>query len=887
MADSAPIYRQQLDVPEGPQGTVQPITASVPDASGIGAAVAGFADKANAFATKMYEGQQEAASSAALNGALTKLNDAQNEAVNSQDYENAPKDFAAKRTQIEGDALAQVSDPRWQAHLRLRLTTAGIAADNKVAGAALVRQKDTSVASLNGVTEDFMSRAAAAGSPAERQALVDSAHSSIDAAAEAGHIDATTAFARKHLFDHGLDVAQVARGMAADPAATMRALDDPNAFKALTPFERETLKAQSIAVNDERTRLSADDLAKRDPAMAAAKYGTVTTRALADQVYARVIVPHESGGDPNAVGAAGEVGLGQLMPDTARAQAKKLGLNDVAAMDDAALREALKNPELNIKLGGAEWRDSLQRYGGNVWAAAAAYNKGAGRADAWDKAAREKFGDHYSAAQFASVVDSPVAQKYVLDVAKRMGVDPGAAPLSFRGSYGVAAAVDQQLAHQANAQRTQDNNLISLTAADRGSVEDAFKNGYATDPESIARAKQPLIDAAARGDTNATVKLRQFEDAQATWPLVAEAYKHTPEQVEGAVAGLRAKIEKEGGTAQEMRRLDVLEKVSSAMNEARKNNPVGLIERQLGPQSVTMVAPPQQPGDPGFAAALSARTVTASSANAQYGGEFKFFKPEEKAALKPWFAALPPEGQAAALSTVAGHTAGAAREAAFREITDGKPVTMYAAGLFAKAPEIATSILQGAQGQDSYLPDKGANRVSYDAQKATVLPPAIFTTSGRLDENGPFAAMSAAIDARYSYLAAQANDSSKALNSSRLKQAADDVTGGVVWHNGVPTIAPERGMTQQKFDGVVWGLADKDLAGAQTSGGTAITADYLRGSAKLRSLSDGVYKLQLNRNDEKPAYAMSPNGAVFELDLRNRKPAEIPTDPLNSGGPQP
>src|SRR5262249_32633434 len=149
-----------------------------------------------------------------------------------------------------------------------------------------------------------------------------------------------------------------------------------------------------------------------------------------------------------------------------------------------------------------------------------------------------------------------------------------------------------------------------------------------------------------------------------------------------------------------------------------------------------------------------------------------------------------------------------------------------------------------------------AGKLAYDTAKGQALPPAIFTTSGRLDENGPYAAMSAAIDARYAYLSAQASDTSGNLNSARLTQAANDVTGGVVWHNGAPTIAPSRGMSQANFDGVVYGLKDADLQGAQTSGGKAIDAAYLRDSGKLRARSDGTYYVQTNQDDSKPVYAM-------------------------------
>ncbi|WP_407155173.1 lytic transglycosylase domain-containing protein [Bradyrhizobium sp. STM 3557] len=892
MAGEAPIYRQQLEVPDAPQGVIQPLSDQRSSNAGALGAIADAGEKIAAFTNKLYTAQQETAASTARASYLTGLSQAQDDAVNDPDYQNAPRKFEAKVNQLQGDALAQVDDPRTQAEMRLHLQVAGISAQGKVNAAALARQTNQSVASLDTATDGLVQRSSQAGSLYERKALRDSAFAGIDAAVAAGQIDATNGVARKQRFDHQLATFDVARDMAANPAQTVANLDDPAKYPGLMPFERESLKQQAVVAHDEQERLRGDDLAKRDPAVAAARYGVLSSRPLADQIYNRIIIPQESGGNPNVVSPAGAVGLGQLLPATARDQAKKLGMNDIAALDDATLAERLKDPALNTKLGSSFWADQLQHYGGNVFAAAAAYNAGQGsaakpRADAWDAAARAQFGDHYSAAQLASVIPIKETRDYVLSVARRLGVDTDAPSLSFRGSYGVAAAVDQELRRQANAQRTQDNALISLTSADRDEIASAFKQGYAVNPQALQAVKQPLIDAASRGDIDAAVKLRQFEQAEATYPLVAEAYRHTPEEVGATVAAMQAAAAEGKLDPQALRRLDVLQGVNREMATARTGNPVGLAERQLGPQSVINLKPPQDARDPQFATLLTARAATATAANNQYGGAFKFFKPEELAAFKPWFDNLEPAQQAAAIGTIARATAGAARQAAFSEISDGKPSTVFAAGLFGQAPDIAQSIMEGAKAEDTYLPDK-ANRVAYETAKTTALPPALFVTSGRIDPNGPLAAMNDAIDARYAYLSAQANDNSKVLSSSRLKQAATDVTGGIVWHNGVPAIAPQRGMTQREFDGVIWGVTDQDLAAARTTGGTPITAEFLRGSARLRARSDGQYYVQLNQDDAKPAFAVTAAGAPFVLDLRNRRPVTLPMpDAFDNAAPLP
>ncbi|MGX9389754.1 transglycosylase SLT domain-containing protein [Nitrobacteraceae bacterium UC4446_H13] len=882
MAGGAPVYEQQLDAPSAPTSTIAPIHAEVPSAAGAWNVFSAAAKSVQEFADKKYAADQNASSNLAQASAIEELQKAQLQSVKDPDYENAPKNFTAARDKIIGDALVNVTDPEVQSKLQLRLTTAAISAQGKVDAAAVKRQNDAATAGLDTSTQDMQQRAAMAGSPTERRALTDASHSAIDDAVAAGTISPTDGVKRKRLFDHGLSSADIARSIEINPSAAMQALDDPNSYPGLTPAERQSYRAQAMAAHDEQNRLRAGDLAKRDPALAAARYGSLTSRTLADQIFSRVIVPIESSGNPNVVSTAGALGLGQLMPDTARDVAWQLGMKDVADLDAGALKQRLlSDTALNVRLGSTYWHQQLTRYNGNTYAAAAAYNAGPGRADKWDAQARQQFGDHYSPAQLASVIPIAETRDYVLKVARGLGVDVGAPAVSFRGSYGAAAAVDQQLAQQLNEQKRQDRELISLTQPDRDSVAEIFRNGYAVDPLAVQRAKQPLVEAAARGDVDATVKLRKFEDAEATYPLVVEAYKHTPEQVEAAASTLRAALATRPGTPDDMRRLDVLEKVAGEMATARKDNPVGLLERQLGPSSVSHIAPPQNPADPSFVGEVAARGVTAAQANAAYGGELRFFKPEERAALKPWFAALPPEGQAAAIGTLAQATGGRGFAAAVKEITDGKPATMYAAGLFASAPEIASSIIAGSAAVDKYVPHAAAAKLSYTTEKSRGLPLEAFNKASRLSPTGAFAAMSDAIDARYAYLAAQAHDDSGEPNTQRLRQATDDVTGGILSMNGAKVLAPWRGATQQQFDDAVWSFSDKDLAGMRTAGGKAVSADFLRGSAKLQAFGDGTYLVQLNRDDANPQYAARVDGSPYVLDLRNRPKGAraLPSDP--------
>jgi hypothetical protein len=110
------------------------------------------------------------------------------------------------------------------------------------------------------------------------------------------------------------------------------------------------------------------------------------------------------------------------------------------------------------------------------------------------------------------------------------------------------------------------------------------------------------------------------------------------------------------------------------------------------------------------------------------------------------------------------------------------------------------------------------------------------------------------------------------LTDAMVKQATDDVTGGVLDSHGQPVIAPQRGTTQGQFDGMLYALTDADMYGAGTLSGTPLTAEYIRRTGQLQSLDDGRYLVKIgggyayqNLNSEAPQ--------PFILDLRQARPA--------------
>lgn len=122
-----------------------------------------------------------------------------------------------------------------------------------------------------------------------------------------------------------------------------------------------------------------------------------------DPYLVAAVINVESEFDAGEVSSKGAVGLMQLMPDTAREVARDNRINaDVGV-------EALKDPELNIRLGTLHLSELTGRYA-SVEEALAAYNAGAGNANRWRREAEEK------GVPFLDAVAYPETRRYVTDV---------------------------------------------------------------------------------------------------------------------------------------------------------------------------------------------------------------------------------------------------------------------------------------------------------------------------------------------------------------------------------------------------------------------------------------------------------------------------------------
>ncbi|HSN16225.1 MAG TPA: lytic transglycosylase domain-containing protein, partial [Anaeromyxobacteraceae bacterium] len=90
----------------------------------------------------------------------------------------------------------------------------------------------------------------------------------------------------------------------------------------------------------------------------------------------QALMREDSALDPAVVSAAGAIGLTQLMPTTAAAVAKRLGMGPISS-------GSLTDPVTNIRIGAAYLGELLARYGRQPALALAAYNAGGGAVGRW------------------------------------------------------------------------------------------------------------------------------------------------------------------------------------------------------------------------------------------------------------------------------------------------------------------------------------------------------------------------------------------------------------------------------------------------------------------------------------------------------------------------
>jgi soluble lytic murein transglycosylase len=214
--------------------------------------------------------------------------------------------------------------------------------------------------------------------------------------------------------------------------------------------ERELLRTFVLAADD--TLPSAEeyallvDLAKQygdqDLAMRVARAGAQRGFVLAERAYPLLAPPtgpdlpepalslaimrQESNFDPGQRSGPGARGLMQVMPSTASATARRVGIGYSASR--------LNEPEYNMRLGTAVLQQMLNDQGGSYVLTAASYNAGPGRAAQWVASCGDPRGAATDPADFIECISISETRNYVMRILEttqvyRARLNGGSAPL--------------------------------------------------------------------------------------------------------------------------------------------------------------------------------------------------------------------------------------------------------------------------------------------------------------------------------------------------------------------------------------------------------------------------------------------------------------------------
>ncbi|MCX8135192.1 MAG: lytic transglycosylase domain-containing protein [Roseococcus sp.] len=136
---------------------------------------------------------------------------------------------------------------------------------------------------------------------------------------------------------------------------------------------------------------------------------------LAEPALVFAIARQESNFDPEAVSPANARGVMQLLPTTAAAVARRLGIPHRTEWLTA-------DPAHNTRLGAAYIQERLERFGGALPLALAAYNAGTGRVEEWLITYGDPRGGQVSMLDWMEQIPFAETRNYVQRVIENMAV---------------------------------------------------------------------------------------------------------------------------------------------------------------------------------------------------------------------------------------------------------------------------------------------------------------------------------------------------------------------------------------------------------------------------------------------------------------------------------
>lgn len=799
---------------------------------------------------------------------LTEIDGLGKEFENDQDPATAEKRFQEKVQQLEGRALDGLQ-PDDQAELRVSLRRQSISYAGGVRSGALKKQADGYSANLDQQYDVLTKRYAQAQTDQERQAIAGELDATLQSGVGRGMITAKAGEAYKQSLVKTGDTALVLRRIGQDPAGTQAALADPQQYPGLDAVQREQLTAQARAAAEERAIAANTQRARFDPAGAAFAAGRVSSPDQVAAIFDKAFIPQESGGNPNAQSVDGAAGIAQIMPGTAKDLVKRMGIGNWDELPDAEIQKRLKeNPGQTRAMGIRYFQDNITRFNGNLAPAIAAYHAGpAGSVGKAHEQATAKYGATYSPEQFLEFLpdtlkdgNGKTTASYVRDIYGRMNAPlnaMGLSPMSsFRASNAVGAEIDRQLAEQ----RQMLSQLVAVSTQQVDQFAALYQKGYAVDPARVAAIQAPLELGAARGDANAAAALQRLASAREVAPIVQEAYRMRPEQVEAGLAQMRQQMAA-NATPELAKRVQVFEAVASEMATARKDNPIALAERQGMPATVIDVQ--AAPGSPDLATAIARRSAVSDRAFAAYGGTQQFFRPEERAGLRARFEGMGEQERFEMLQTLQRNsTSEAAYRAAVSEITGGDKLAATAGMFMTSNPQLARDIIRGA----GIAQLDGVKTKAEDVKKALkeALPGVIFPSTEMQAQ---------VIDAALAVYASERGRNATlydAADKNGIVAAIERVTGKLANVNGAKVPLPAS-VTPAKVHDFMWQLPQEALdhfGGAYGRDNYRFDAQFIARHAQLKPLApQGNSFVVMLPNGREGAPVLTKDGRPLVIDL--------------------
>lgn len=318
---------------------------------------------------------------------------------------------------------------------------------------------------------------------------------------------------------------------------------------------------------------------------------------------------------------------------------------------------------------------------------------------------------------------------------------------------------------------------------------------------------------------------------------IGEAPGMTPLQQQNVINEIMA----DGVDPDEVEILDGMRTIHKNTVDTLEKDPLDLVNRN--PNYGKPLAPLDGSSAESFAASLRDRQKAVNFIGVEYGREVGALRPAEVDALANTLAQAPVPDKVALLramsETLDPDTYRATAEQLYNK---AGPVMGTAGALMQKDPQAAESIVRGEQylRENPKLAPTGEKSEDYTAMNEKI-PMSAFAVE-LLEAREDFKAAARAV---YADLSVQSADDSGVLNEDRWATAVNTVTGGFVEYNGKKVIAPEYGMPQQDFDGLMSNLRDRDIEGATYLGGGAIVLETILRDGILTSAGDGQYFIQL------------------------------------------